>query len=189
MSKICTKCGEEKPFANFNKDKAKKDGHNSHCNLCRSKYMKRRHSQLLSRPLAPHTKEKYCPKCEQVRPAEAFTNNPATASGLNGYCRRCYTRMRYSNKLNHMRGYLETTYGKIPCNDCGGVFPWECIDFDHNTGAEKRFNVCSYKANCIQTPERIAIIEEEIKNCTIVCSNCHRTRTVKRAEVKRWADE
>lgn len=185
MSKSCTKCGEKKPFSKFNKDSSKKNDYSSHCNLCRSIYMKKRRAKLLYRPDPPHTKEKYCPKCEQIKPSASFTKNPGTASGLNGYCRHCYTRMRYNNKRNHMRGYLEDTYRNTPCSDCKRVFPWECMDFDHNEGAKKRFNVCSYKANSLQTPERIAIIEEEIKNCTVVCSNCHRIRTVKRAKAKR----
>jgi len=37
-SKKCTKCGVEKPHADFHKDKAKKDGLKSRCKSCRAAY-------------------------------------------------------------------------------------------------------------------------------------------------------
>ena len=58
----------------------------------------------------------------------------------------------------------------VPCMDCGGRFPPECMDFDHIRG-EKLFSVSTSV-----TRERKSLIEE-IAKCDIICANCHRIRT------------
>lgn len=60
-----------------------------------------------------------------------------------------------------------------PCMDCGGKFPLECMDFDHVRGEKVR--PLSNMASC-----SVASILDEIDKCDIVCSNCHRIRTMKR---------
>ncbi len=59
--------------------------------------------------------------------------------------------------------------------DCGNKFPPECMDFDHVRG-EKLFNICSNKGRQ-QGWKKVLV---EIAKCDLVCSNCHRTRTVRR---------
>lgn len=58
----------------------------------------------------------------------------------------------------------------VPCVDCGGRFPPECMDFDHVRG-EKAGNV----GNMVRYTPAKAIAE--MQKCEIVCANCHRTRT------------
>ncbi len=43
QTKICTECGQEKPISEFNKNKGSKDGHQSRCRSCFSKYNKARY--------------------------------------------------------------------------------------------------------------------------------------------------
>jgi hypothetical protein len=43
-SKICSKCGSDKPLCEFNKDKTHKDGYRSVCKLCVYSYQKERNS-------------------------------------------------------------------------------------------------------------------------------------------------
>lgn len=64
----------------------------------------------------------------------------------------------------------------IPCLDCGGTFPSECMDFDHVRG-EKKFTLRNGMTRSKQT------LLEEIAKCDIVCANCHRIRTTARARV------
>jgi hypothetical protein len=63
-----------------------------------------------------------------------------------------------------------------PCKDCKKSFnPW-IMDFDHVRG-KKRFNLnrlCKVSASW-------ETIKEEIEKCDVVCSNCHRERTHRRA--------
>lgn len=59
---------------------------------------------------------------------------------------------------------------RVPCFDCGGTFPPECMDFDHVRG-EKLSNVSGMLSYALP---RIAA---EMEKCDLVCSNCHRIRT------------
>lgn len=63
-----------------------------------------------------------------------------------------------------------------PCADCGGVFHPECMDFDHVRG-EKGFNVG--RAVCQTIP--VERLRAEMAKCEVVCANCHRLRTARRA--------
>jgi hypothetical protein len=62
----------------------------------------------------------------------------------------------------------------VPCVDCGGSFPWYCMDFDHRPGEVKSFGVSGlyWKSS--------GAVRAEIAKCDIVCANCHRIRTHER---------
>jgi hypothetical protein len=59
----------------------------------------------------------------------------------------------------------------VPCADCGGSFPTECMDFDHIDPAQKSFNMAYGRSVGWQR------VLEEIAKCRIICANCHRIRT------------
>lgn len=62
-----------------------------------------------------------------------------------------------------------------PCSDCGVQYnPW-VMDFDHRDPSQKKFAISS-KYGCL--PETL---EAEIAKCDLVCANCHRERTYRRA--------
>lgn len=61
-----------------------------------------------------------------------------------------------------------------PCLDCGHVFPPECLDFDHRDSSQKSFTVAQF-INVSKNK-----ILQEIAKCDLICSNCHRSRTLKR---------
>lgn len=64
----------------------------------------------------------------------------------------------------------------VPCMDCGNSYHPYVMDFDHVRG-EKKFNL-SKAGNRFS---RETILEEAAK-CDIVCSNCHRMRTLSRSK-------
>lgn len=66
-----------------------------------------------------------------------------------------------------------------PCMDCGGVFPPECMDFDHRDPSQK---VRRIGVMMTQSRERLA---SEIAKCDLVCANCHRIRTKRSLEARR----
>ena len=62
-----------------------------------------------------------------------------------------------------------------PCSDCGGIFPPECMDFDHVHGRKV------FQIGRVGTL-RLESIIEEIAKCELVCANCHRIRTRQRKQ-------
>ena len=62
-----------------------------------------------------------------------------------------------------------------PCADCGYCYPPECMDWDHVRG-RKTLEVGKL---CDRATK--ADVLKEIAKCELVCANCHRTRTKRRA--------
>lgn len=72
--------------------------------------------------------------------------------------------------------YLRDLKGSTPCADCGQQYPYYVMDFDHLR--DKVDSVARMKRGvCL---ERIIA---EAEKCEIVCSNCHRARTWRRAGI------
>lgn len=66
----------------------------------------------------------------------------------------------------------------IGCQDCGEHFidhPF-CLDLDHLPGTEKLFNI-SDMGTCSW-----GTVIAEVEKCNVVCSNCHRIRTMARTK-------
>jgi hypothetical protein len=86
---------------------------------------------------------------------------------------RILARDRARSALYYDRARAITIAAKsVPCMDCGGLFPWVCMDFDHVRG-KKLFNI----AEGMQ--KKLSVLLAEIAKCDVVCSNCHRIRTHK----------
>jgi hypothetical protein len=89
-----------------------------------------------------------------------------------------YRSSSYFNRRELLRKIRETT----PCVDCGRLYPWYVMEFDHvpergrKTAPLSRF-----------TSGGIGRFQEELSLCDVVCSNCHATRTFRRAVAAgRW---
>ncbi len=63
-----------------------------------------------------------------------------------------------------------------PCRDSGNTFHPFVMDFDHRDASDKLFNVSAGIPNGLS----IETIKEEADKCDLVCSNCHRMRTLTR---------
>jgi hypothetical protein len=64
-----------------------------------------------------------------------------------------------------------------PCKDCGGIFPFCVMDFDHRPGTKKIGSISSLVGNWIISAKKLII---EMEKCDLVCANCHRIRTYNR---------
>jgi hypothetical protein len=62
---------------------------------------------------------------------------------------------------------------RVPCADCGGMFPPYVMDFDHRDPSKKLFAITGGHAPLLSREKLIA----EIDKCDIVCANCHALRT------------
>ncbi len=178
-TKICTKCKIKKPISEYHDDNSKRRKYSS-CKECHNKYMQGYSKRLGRRKNIVIPKEKFCSSCGITKLSSEFSPNKGNLDGLFCWCKNCASDKRYEKKSKQTRGYLKAKYGGIPCTDCRVSFPWECMDFDHNEGIDKSFNVCMYKGTTQVTTEIIKKLEAEIVGCEIVCSNCHRIRTTSR---------
>ena len=62
-----------------------------------------------------------------------------------------------------------------PCTDCGIMYPYPAMDFDHCRGV-KDMDISKMCRRPV-TWERLL---EELAKCDLVCANCHRIRTWQR---------
>ena len=58
-----------------------------------------------------------------------------------------------------------------PCVDCGNIFHPVAMDFHHEND-DKEATVAKLVWQCA----RLERIEQEIRKCVLICSNCHRVR-------------
>jgi hypothetical protein len=80
--------------------------------------------------------------------------------------------------VSESREYIKQHKTGKPCFDCGKVYPWYVMDYDHLEG--KRFNIGSARKTV-----PLDIVKKEIKKCQVVCANCHRERTYQRQQKKK----
>lgn len=107
-SKCCTKCGERKPFDDFNRSTRSSDGHQPKCRACH----KSPHAAYRARTPAElrhdlETQAKRCGRCDTRKPFDAFQLRKASLDGRSPWCAVCTTAYR-SNKdrqfqWNHAR--------------------------------------------------------------------------------------
>ncbi len=64
-----------------------------------------------------------------------------------------------------------------PCADCGGRFPFVCMDFDHVSG-EKKAGI----SLMVEKVRPWGELKAEIAKCEVFCANCHRLRTWTRGQ-------
>ena len=85
------------------------------------------------------------------------------------------SRSRFAERTKWLKDLKSST----PCHDCGNLYPYYVMDFDH-VSDDKDENINSLMARGA-SKERI---ELEISKCEIVCSNCHRVRTFQRGKYR-----
>jgi len=90
-------------------------------------------------------------------------------------------KVRDNNKRTQLtrkriKTWVAAKYEGIPCMDCGGVFPFVAMDFDHRPDEDKEFGIANF-GMWSETERNIAIVEKEIAKCDLICGNCHRVRT------------
>ena len=72
-----------------------------------------------------------------------------------------------------LRKWLNEQKQASPCSDCRARYPYYVMDFDHI--GEKKWEI-----NKLINTGNAKRLKEELKDCELVCANCHRIRTHKR---------
>lgn len=69
------------------------------------------------------------------------------------------------------REYIRQSKLGKACFDCGIIYPYYVMDYDHRDPNTKVTNLARMPRCSLET------IQKEIDKCDLVCSNCHRMRT------------
>ncbi len=83
---------------------------------------------------------------------------------------------RVRRRQAQTRDYLRALR-QVPCADCGRTFQPHQMDFDHREPESKSFRLTEGRA-MLMSRSRLAT---EASKCDVVCANCHRVRTYRRA--------
>lgn len=69
-TKICDKCGQEKPITEYYRNRTRKDGYSSTCKVCHNAYMKEYHSNRNSKNTPPQSVTEPHPIFSKMQPRE-----------------------------------------------------------------------------------------------------------------------
>jgi hypothetical protein len=132
-----------------------------------------------------------CGRCGELKRTDEFAwrrRRKGQRDNMCGPCRSAYGREHYlANRQKYIDAearrkraraetrtrYLIGYFGRHPCADCGETDPL-VLEFDHIR--DKRFEVTNQFAS-----RNWQEILDEIAKCEVVCANCHRRRTARRA--------
>jgi len=133
--------------------------------------------------------KKYCKICKKEKSVSCFNKASKTRKGYQAYCRLCSRKKGLENYLKNKERYkkvarkrdieLKLFMAKLkdkPCMDCNTKYPPYVMDFDHLDKKNKVAEISYLKRHRVAFKK----IEEEVKKCELVCSNCHRVRSYKR---------
>lgn len=126
-----------------------------------------------------------CGRCEQELPVTAFNRN---RGGWQWWCRDCYreyfrergalhrrqTATAQRRRRQEARKLVDEHLQTHPCADCGEA-DVAVLEFDHV--GPKRGNISWLALDGLS----VRALRAEIEVCEVVCVNCHRRRTLKRA--------
>lgn len=124
---------------------------------------------------------KKCGKCGEVKARSEFHKSPSKKDGLQSMCKECrklYIREHYQkNKDKYKRAsrdqakrnrlFVKRVKQRSECHVCNDK-RWYVLDFHHVDG--KKDAVSKMAGDGVS----IATLKLEIRNCIIVCANCHR---------------
>lgn len=129
-TKVCTKCGVEKPFSEYYNYPNRTDGKYTICKECLQIKLKSRR-----KPTPPPIKypiidgKKKCSKCGETKPISEFSKNKNQHGGIQSLCKSCVNqyckdRCKSLQEINKRRyaGEFDSITHKI-CSDCGKDLP------------------------------------------------------------------
>lgn len=88
--------------------------------------------------------------------------------------RQAYIDKAY-RKRQTLRNWVNDIKTNTPCTDCGVMYPYYVMDFDHLDNKKILVSKVINSGSWVQT-------KAEIAKCEVVCSNCHRIRTFNRLQ-------
>lgn len=191
---LCLRCEKNKPRSAFPDDKWRKSGKHPYCRTCKAKEQREReHAKTLERQRIGRTcedcgdrctvaadgtnKARVCAVCRKHRERRELetakvryrSKYPTRSKAWHADFGLKQTRTREANK----RKWVQRLGGV--CQSCGLAistkWPATCFDFHHINETGKTMSI----GNALRSPKRLEkAIEEELRGCIVLCSNCHR---------------
>ena len=141
---------------------------------------------------------KVCTKCKTEKELHLFSARKLSTDGFSSWCRACFQenwKERYYENHQHYRSRHNKSRNKIrlqnsrkvfeylsehSCMNCGESDPI-VLEFDHRDKSDKIENISNLILN--SSWERIV---KEIEKCDVLCANCHRRKSAKQFNYKRF---
>lgn len=138
---------------------------------------------------------KICDTCKIPKAYSEFNKNKSKKDGLNSICRECSgkrSRRYYKekgeehkknvverNKKNRkvLQDYILMHFKSNFCKDCENS-DVRVLEFDHLPEFKKSKDI----SRMISDSVSINTLQKEMDKCEVVCSNCHKIRTVERSK-------
>lgn len=117
--------------------------------------------------------EKRCFQCKEIKLLSLFYKNKSNSDGYSGLCKECQSLNEKENNQK-AREWIDSIKKENPCSKCGEK-RWYVLDFHHIDESKKTMVISTYAISgttSFETKKRKIL--EELKNCIILCSNCHR---------------
>jgi len=190
LTRVCKKCNRNLPktIEFFTPRKTDKSGFNLYCKECinKEKQEERKEKRILWNKggIVEGKEGRRCTVCKNIFPEnkDYFGKHKLNSLGLDTYCKLCRrkkTRENYHknkekwnithNKTRDIKKnkIIEFKQNSNGCEKCGEK-RYYLLDFHHLNNSEKIFQIAQGEQKGWNK------IEQEIKKCILLCSNCHR---------------
>lgn len=162
-TKICRKCGEEKPLSEFYRYKTRGTQMFSRCKPCsiseKQEIKMRKAERNRAREDIIYPETKWCYKCKQVKSSSEFHKSTARDDGLRADCKKCRRTIKeilWSYKRSAKKRYYEWT---LSDEEATNLFLSNCF----YCGAEPKNGIDRVDSRLGYT----------ISNCVSCCSDCN----------------
>ena len=114
--------------------------------------------------------EKFCPKCETIKPVSEFYKHDTRKDGLYGYCKTCFNTQNDQRRIDLKAKAILYKGGKCMGTGCDKSFPQMpmCIFDFHHRDPNTKGDWTSIRKHGWEK------IKTEIDKCDLLCANCHR---------------
>lgn len=161
---VCNQCGLSEPTVTF-----KRVGSRDHkCELCYKNYQRDYYfrKKKPNRSLNPEKIKKSSKKYYESHKIERRQYQLRNIDKYKNAWSKSHKKSR--SQMKEMVRRLKS----VPCLDCGGIFDYCVMDFDHRDRNTKLASISEMISHA-----SIDDILREIEKCDVICVNCHRERT------------
>ncbi len=150
-TKFCTKCKQDKPFNEFNKDKSKKYGLSSRCKKCSNNKFKGNYKNINL-----NTK-KECNTCLEQKTLHNFPKHKQSTDGFNKKCKECINKFNRERAAKRLQTSIEISEFK-KCGKCGEIKELDEFSID-GSGKYGRKGSCKECVNEWERDKNVSDIE------------------------------